>query len=136
VDVRTDPSASPTGYPFKVVTWPDDPSGGVVRERVCDLGYLRVPYATPEGKIGYRCAAEPVEAYVEKGGHREDTEGRRCLCNSLMATIGLGQVRPDGAVEPPLVTSGDDLLAIGAFLRGRTHYSAADVVSYLLGEPA
>jgi NAD(P)H-dependent flavin oxidoreductase YrpB (nitropropane dioxygenase family) len=136
VDVRTDPSASPTGYPFKVVSWPDDPSAGVVRERVCDLGYLRVPYSTPEGKIGYRCAAEPVEAYVEKGGHREDAEGRRCLCNALMATVGLGQIRPDGTVEPPLVTSGDDLLSIGTFLRGRTRYSAADVISYLLGEAA
>ena len=31
------------------------------RKRVCDLGYLREPYAGPDGKIGYRCSAEPVE---------------------------------------------------------------------------
>ena len=30
------------------------------------------------------------------------------------------------------MTSGDDLLHIGALLAGRTHYSAADVIAYLL----
>jgi NAD(P)H-dependent flavin oxidoreductase YrpB (nitropropane dioxygenase family) len=132
VQVRTDPRASPTGYPFKVVQWPGDPAGGVERVRLCDLGGLRVAYWTPEGRIGYRCPAEPVEAYVGKGGRREDTEGRLCLCNALMADIGLGQVRPDGRVEPPLVTSGDDLQSIGEFLAGRTHYTADDVLAWLL----
>jgi hypothetical protein len=49
-----------------------------------------------------------------------------------MADIGLGQARADGAVEPPLVTSGDDLLALGNFLGDRTRYSAGDVLDYLL----
>ena len=53
------------------------------RKRVCDLGYLREPYATGENKIGYRCSAEPVENYLAKGGKIEDTVGRKCLCNSL-----------------------------------------------------
>ncbi len=133
VTVQTDAHASPTGYPFKVVQWAEDPAAGVARERVCDLGYLRVAYADADGTIGYRCSGEPVETYVAKGGKREDTVGRRCLCNSLMATIGLGQVRSSGALEPPLVTSGDDLMLIADFLRGRTRYSAADVISYLEG---
>jgi len=131
VDVRTDPRASPTGYPFKVVAWPADPAAGVERERVCDIGYLRVAYTTAGGGIGYRCSGEPVETYVAKGGRREDTVGRRCLCNSLLATIGLGQVRAGGVVEPPLVTAGDDLTAMAGFLGDRTHYTAADVIAFL-----
>ncbi len=42
-----------------------------------------------DGQIGYRCSAEPVENYVAKGGKIEDTVGRKCLCNTLMANIGL-----------------------------------------------
>lgn len=133
VSVMTDPRASPTGYPFKVVHWPGDPAAGIERDRLCDLGGLRVAYWTPEGKIGYRCPGEPVSAYVGKGGKEEDTVGRQCLCNALTADLGLGQVRSDGRVEPPLVTSGDDLESIGAFLAGRTRYSAVDVVDFLMG---
>ncbi len=133
VDVRTDPVASPTGYPFKVVEWAGDPSAGKVRKRVCDLGYLRTAYRAPSGSIGYRCPSEPEDQYVKKGGVPQQTEGRRCLCNALLANIGLAQVREDGSHEPPLLTSGDDLKSIGAFLAGRTRYSAADVIRYLLG---
>jgi NAD(P)H-dependent flavin oxidoreductase YrpB (nitropropane dioxygenase family) len=131
VDVVTDPRASPTGYPFKVVKWSAGPDAAA-RERVCDLGYLRVAYRTAEGALGYRCPGEPVEAYVAKGGLREDTVGRVCLCNGLLATIGQGQVRAGGAVEPPIITGGDDLVTITTFLAGRTRYSAADVLDYLL----
>jgi NAD(P)H-dependent flavin oxidoreductase YrpB (nitropropane dioxygenase family) len=132
VTVMTDPRASPTGYPFKVVSWPGAPGDDVARERLCDLGGLRVACYTPEGKIGYRCPGEPVAAYVKKGGKVTDTVGRRCLCNALTADLGLGQVRANGGAEPPLVTSGDDLESIGAFLAGRTHYSAGDVLDYLM----
>jgi nitronate monooxygenase len=132
VQVYTDPKASPTGYPFKVVHWNDDPGAGVTRERLCDLGGLRVAYRTPDGKIGYRCPGEPVDAYLKKGGELEDTEGRRCLCNALTAAIGLAQARPNGTTEPPIVTSGDDLKNLGGFLQGRTHYSAHDVIDWLL----
>ncbi|HET9952022.1 MAG TPA: nitronate monooxygenase [Candidatus Eisenbacteria bacterium] len=136
VDVITDSRASPTGYPFKIVRWRDDPAAGVVRERICDVGGLRVPYLTSKGQIGYRCPAEPVDDYVRKGGRVEETEGRACLCNALMANIGLGQVRAGGWHEPPMVTSGHDLNSISAFLEGRTHYSAADVIDYLLSAVA
>jgi hypothetical protein len=50
-----------------------------------------------------------------------------------MADIGLGQVRNDGERERALVTSGDDLRAIGGFLSGRDDYSAAEVVEWLVG---
>ena len=135
LEVRTDPHASPTGYPFKVVAWPGDPTSPLDRERTCDIGYLRVAYAKPDGAIGYRCSGEPVETYVAKGGRIEDTVGRRCLCNSLIATIGLGQVRAGGTIERPLVTSGDDLTSMAAFLGARTHYSADDVIDYLAPPP-
>ena len=63
--------------------------------------------------------------YVAKGGKIEDTVGRKCLCNALMANIGHAQVRKDGTVEPALVTVGDDLNTIAQFLApGRDSYSA------------
>ncbi len=55
-----------------------------------------------------------------------------CLCNALLAIIGLGQLREGGAVEPPLLTSGDDVENLSVFLGSRTHYAVADVVRWLL----
>ena len=131
VDVRTDARVSPTGYPFKVVSWGETDEGPDERERICDLGGLRVAYREARGTLGYRCPAEPVEDYVRKGGAADDTEGRLCLCNALAAAIGQGQVREAG-VEPALITSGDGLQSVGAFLGGREHYTAADVIGYLM----
>lgn len=134
VHVLTSSRASSTGYPFKVASVPGTLSEASVyaaRERICDLGYLREAYVKPNGSIGYRCAAEPLDTYLAKGGSLEDTMGRTCLCNGLAATIGLGQVRPGGAIEPPIVTSGDGLAAIARVLGDREDYSAADVIAYL-----
>jgi NAD(P)H-dependent flavin oxidoreductase YrpB (nitropropane dioxygenase family) len=132
VRVRTDSRASPTGFPFKRVSWEGDPAVGVVRKRICDLGYLRDAYARGEKGIGYRCASEPEDQFISKGGAPDETPGRECLCNSLLATVGLGQLREGGAVEPPLLTSGDEAANLALFLGGRTHYTAADVVHWLL----
>jgi len=135
-EVFTDPLASPTGFPFKVAQLEGTSSKFEIyqeRKRVCDLGYLRDPYAAENDTIGYRCAAEPVANYLAKGGKIEDTVGRKCLCNALMANIGHAQVRKDRVEESPLVTVGDDLNTIATFLKpGRTSYSAADVVKSLL----
>ena len=133
IDVFTDAQASPTGYPFKVVRWPADPALGIERERICDLGYLRSAYRTPSGGIGFRCASEPEATFVAKGGDLAETVGRRCLYNSLLATVGHAQVRPGGTLEPPLVTGGDDLVHLADFLGGRNCYSAGDVIDWLLG---
>jgi nitronate monooxygenase len=134
--VFTDPLASPTGFPFKVALLEgsySDAKVAAARTRVCDIGLLRESYATAEGKIGYRCSAEPVANYVAKGGKVEETVGRKCLCNALMANIGYAQMRKDGSAEPPLVTIGDDLNTVAQFLApGRTSYRAADVVESLL----
>ena len=135
VDVLTDGRASPTGFPFKVVQIGGtvaDESTYQARERVCDLGYLRTAYRMENGRLGYRCPAEPVDTYVKKGGDLADTVGRKCLCNALLADVGHGQVRGEGVVEKPLLTSGDDLRRIGEFSQGRLEYSAADVIDYLL----
>ncbi len=132
VHIITDPRASPTGYPFKLVEADGVESQDDDRERVCDLGYLRSAYRTASGGVGYRCAAEPVATYVAKGGDVADTVGRRCLCNGLVADVGHPQVRADGRIELPLLTSGDTLLSMREFVNGRVRYSAVDVVDYLL----
>ena len=80
----------------------------------------------------YRCAAEPVDAYVAKGGDIADTEGRRCLCNGLTANIGQAQWRAEtGEEELPLITSGDDLLTLSTFARANPGFTAQHVVRYL-----
>lgn len=134
--VRTDPVASPTGYPFKVAGVPgtvSDPEIYVARRRRCDLGYLTTPYRKTNGTVGYRCPAEPVVDYVAKGGQARDSVGRKCLCNGLTAAVSLAQRRHPGGAEPPLLTLGDDARAILAALSpdGRP-YHAEDVVRYLL----
>lgn len=135
--VFTDPLASPTGFPFKVVKLPDTLSEKSVyeaRPRKCDLGYLRQILVGGDGKLVYRCPAEPVEDYVRKGGKAEDTVDRKCLCNALLANIGLGQRQDEGYREAPLLTSGDDLIYLRQFVAsGSVRYSAKDVLDHLKG---
>ncbi len=132
LDVFTDPLASPTGYPFKVLRLEGTASEpGVIadRRRLCDLGYLRRAYRKPNGQLGYRCPGEPVEQFVAKGGDISETVGRKCVCNGLTATVGLG------FREPALVTAGEDALHLERFLSpGKDSYSAADVLAFLLRE--
>jgi nitronate monooxygenase len=131
--VFTDPRASPTGYPFKVVQL--EPAETLpTRQRLCDLGYLRTAYARAGGQIGFRCPAEPVDDYVRKGGRVDDTIGRQCMCNGLVSAIGLPQLRDDGTCEPSLITSGNALLNIRQFLGTRSRYAAKDVLEYLHGQ--
>ncbi len=136
IDVFTDPRVSPAGFPFKVVQKPGSLSDAETyerRRRICDLGYLTALYKKADGEIGYRCPAEPVASYVRKGGQPEDTVGRKCLCNALMATAGLAQARATGHMELLLVTAGDRLRRLARFLaERRPSYSAADVISYVL----
>ncbi|WKZ32105.1 MAG: nitronate monooxygenase [Thermodesulfobacteriota bacterium] len=139
VRVFTDSKASPTGFPFKVAAVSGSHSEKDVfeeRERVCDLGYLRHVYKKDGGSLGYRCPAEPVDEYVRKGGRIEDTEGCKCLCNGLMANIGLPQVRSCGYVEKPLITAGKDFSLIKEVLEktGKLSYSAKDILDFILKE--
>jgi NAD(P)H-dependent flavin oxidoreductase YrpB (nitropropane dioxygenase family) len=140
LEVRTDPLASPTGFPFKVATLPgtlSDPALIAERVRLCDGGYLRTPVEQAPGRLGYRCPAEPVDVYVRKGGRAQDAAGRVCLCNALMSAVGLGQDRRTGYHEPPLVTLGTDLDGPARLLRAHPHgWAAGDAVAFLLAEPA
>jgi nitronate monooxygenase len=140
-NVFTDPLASPTRFPFKVACLEgtgSDPDIYAARPRICDLGFLHEPYRTPEGTIGYRCAAEPASLYVAKGGSPQEAAGRKCLCNALLANIGYPQVRNGSRTEKGIVTAGDDLCRVHLFLRsGQSTYSVSDVVAKLLqGAPA
>ncbi|MDO8650246.1 MAG: nitronate monooxygenase [Candidatus Berkelbacteria bacterium] len=143
-DVYTSLRASPTGYPFKIVM-----REGTLwelrvyneRNRICDIGYLREAYWKKDKQgnktIGWRCSSEPIDDYRNKNGSPDKIEGSVCVCNGLMATIGLGQFRKkEGRREPPLITSGDDV----SFIRSLEHtlgpdglYGAKDVIDYVLG---
>jgi nitronate monooxygenase len=133
--VFTDPLASPTGFPFKVAQLEGTCSEEAVydeRPRICNLGFLREAYRTPEGTIGYRCASEPLSLYVSKGGREAEAAGRKCICNGLLANIGMPQVLNGNRVEQGIVTAGDDLTTIAQFLpAGQTHYRALDVIAEL-----
>jgi nitronate monooxygenase len=135
LSVFTDPHASPTGFPFKVLSVPGTASDRDVfeaRERICDLGYLRQTYREPDGSLGYRCSGEPLEDFLRKGGAEAETHGRKCLCNGLVAAVDYGQVRNEGELEPAIVTAGDDASQVYKFVRaGRTSYSADDVLDRL-----
>lgn len=136
---------SPTGFSFKVVQLTDTLADEEVfanRRRVCDIGLLQQVGLGKPGETGartlfQRCAAGPVEGYVGKRGLARNTEDRRCLCNGLLACVGLGQIKgPPGehAEEPAIVTLGDNLDGIRRMSRnGQTHYWAGEVVADILG---
>ncbi len=135
--VTSDWRVSPTGFPFKVVHLAGTVSDDQVhdnRQEVCDLGFLRSPYRTETGAVDYRCPAEPTRVYItRKGGRPQNVEGRRCLCNALLATADLPQRRRRG-VEPALVTAGDDFTAVRQLTEEHADapYTARHVMDYLL----
>jgi len=73
-----------------------------------------------------------VADYVRKGGVEADTVGRKCVCNGLLAAIGLARV--DGVPEEPaLLTAGVEVANIVQFVKpGNETYSSAEVVERLL----
>lgn len=138
--VFTDPVSSPTGFPFKAVRMQGSLSDSELyqkRRRICDLGYLRSAYQKEDGTVGYRCAAEPIDDFVKKGGTVEQTIGKKCLCNALMADIGMAQRQTWKDAEPtlelPMLTAGDDLNLLNRILKGKKSFTAKDVIQYLIG---
>lgn len=131
---------SPTGFPFKVAQVPGTISEEAVfraRTRVCDIGLLQANYILPDGGLGYRCPAEDVEVFVAKGGRVQNTVGRGCLCNALLAAAGVPQLRPGGYEEPPIVTLGEDLASakelLAALPPGQETYTIGKALLYLRG---
>ena len=135
VRITTDASASPTGFPFKVIEVQNslsDDSLFNARVRKCDLGYLRTPFKREGGGIGYRCPGEPIATFEFKNGSHDEAIDSKCLCNALMADIGLGQLRPDGRRELPLITIGSDLEGSRQMLAKYPEgWSASQALNYL-----
>jgi NAD(P)H-dependent flavin oxidoreductase YrpB (nitropropane dioxygenase family) len=133
--VRTDGRVSATGFPFKVLQIEGTlgmPELCAQRTRICDLGYLQTAFVDGQGRVRGRCPGEPVADYVRKGGAVEDTVGRGCLCNGLLANIGLGQ-RQGTEQERPLFTAGDGILELALGTADEPQFSAADVIAWLRG---
>jgi NAD(P)H-dependent flavin oxidoreductase YrpB (nitropropane dioxygenase family) len=136
---------SPTGFSFKVVQLKNTLADQEVyesRRRVCDIGLLQQVGVSKPGEDGtrtlfQRCAAAPVAGYVNKRGLERNTEDRRCLCNGLLACVGLGQVKRlqgEWQEEPAIVTLGNHLDGIRRLSRqGQAHYWVKDVVADILG---
>jgi nitronate monooxygenase len=137
---------SPTGYPFKVVQLENTLSDETVylnRKRICDIGLLQQrglsqPDANGMRRLFHRCQAAPVEDFVSKRGLPRNAEGRRCLCNGLVACMGLGQVISRNgmiAEEPAIVTLGNHLDGARRLSsNGQAVYWVEDVVKDILGE--
>jgi hypothetical protein len=85
----------------------------------------------PDGKIVYRCSAEPITDYLKKEGMLGDAEHSACLCNGLLTTAGFGD-----NVEAPIVTLGDDVSFLEHLTDGpEDSYTAAEALNWLLGRP-
>lgn len=142
--VERDDRASPTGFPFNVVHLEGttgDPDVAKDWKRSCDVGHLRVEVQDSEGKTSYRCSAEPVHNYVQKGGKEEDTVGRQCLCRQLLAAGGFEHHLRRDYRDQLIATFGlGGAAQVARFLKhsGTTstrmdRYTAKKVVSFLLG---
>ncbi len=135
LDIFTDGRGSPTGFPFKVALLEGSNSDAKMyaeRTRICDLGYLRDAYRKADGELGYRCSSEPIETFIKSGGALEDTVGRKCLCNGLMANIDLAQWQATEEFERPIVTLGDDVKSVRQFINAsKKSYSASEVIDLL-----
>lgn len=131
--IRTDPNASPTGFPFKVPQLAgtvSDPAVYDARPRICSRKALQFPAERTDGRIVFRCAAEPLEDYIRKGGKVEDTVGARCLCNGLFVAAGIGDPN-----ESPIFTMGDDVSFLPHLMQDETSsYRASEAIRYLLSE--
>jgi len=136
---------SPTGFSFKVVQLQDTLSSDDVytsRKRICDIGMLQQRGFSKPDKNGdrvlfQRCPSGPIEPFVKNRGLQRNTDERRCICNGLLACVGLGQVKEiQGKLveEPAIVTLGQHLDGVCRLSRhGQTPYHVQDVVADLLG---
>jgi nitronate monooxygenase len=136
IQVYTDPNASPTGFPFKVVQLDGSLSETDLynqRRRICDIGLLRQLHKNEDASLSLYCPAAPIKTVLDQGGNKEDTLNKTCLCNNLLATAGYPQLRADATHELPLVTAGDTIKTLNKYLgEDKTSYSAKDVLTHLM----
>lgn len=113
--VFTDPRASATGYPFKLLELTHTPQQDGARRRVCDLGYLRTavrasttaaprsPWTTTWRRAGtpptrWGAAASATACSPRSGTRsRERTAGRRGRCSRAATTCPACACSPSGA---------------------------------------
>jgi len=129
LEVKCDPNVSPSGYPFMVTNLEGTLSqkGDYdQRERYCKYGYLVEVYKKEDDKLDFRCPAELVENYVRKGGKIEDTKGKVCLCEALIAAAGHSDAQP-------IITLGKIVEPVKKLMEGKKDgiYSAEEVVLYI-----
>ncbi len=134
---------SPTGFPFKVAQLPGTLADDEVynnRTRVCDLGFLQQrgfskPGPDGERDLFARCPAGSLADFSRKRGLPFNAAGKRCLCNGLLAAVGLGQTHPRNGGEPAIVTLGNNLDGVRRLSRqGQVTYWACDVVNDILAQ--
>jgi NAD(P)H-dependent flavin oxidoreductase YrpB (nitropropane dioxygenase family) len=135
---------SPTGFPFKVAQLDGtlaDTEVFSLRRRVCDIGLLQQrglskPAEDGTRRLFQRCPAAPLDDFASKRGLALNAEDRRCLCNGLLACVGLGQTgiqNGEQMEEPAIVTIGNHLDGIRRLSRnGQSPYWARDVVADIL----
>lgn len=142
--VRQDPnhlftqlSALPDGQPFRVLRLEEtaaDPEISAARLRLCDVGWFREVYRRPDGSVGYRCPGEPMHHYLLKGGDATTAARQPCICNGVLAGLGLAQLQDGRELERALVPVGEDVRELRRFLKpGGVEFTAADVVKDLTG---
>ena len=138
--VRTDVTASPTGFPFKVARVPgtaDSDAGSTPPARgSATSATLREPYVRADGRsvTGARPSRSTCSsARVAKPGADRRTS---CLCNALTANIGLAQHRrtaTSSRAAHARLGSGRRAGLLHAHPHG---WSAGQVVGWLLGQEA
>ncbi len=106
---------------------------------VCSSNWdLSKPSADGTRSLFQRCPAAPVAGFIEKRGLQHNTEARRCLCNGLLAGVGLGQVserKGQRVEEPAIVTLGNHLDGVRRLSsQGQSTYWARDAVYDILGQ--
>ena len=135
LNIVTDPYGSPTSFPFKYAELEEtisDSDEFSSRVKLCDLGYLRSVIEKSNHQIAYRCSGEPDKTFLFKGGVEGANKSKKCLCNALLANIGMPQVRATGYEEHPLVTLGSDLVGEEALLALYPNgWSAAQACEFL-----
>jgi len=135
-NLRTAVLPAPVGPPLEVLELDGTAADATVfgdRARLCDVGYFRQAYRRTDGTIGYRCPGEPLVHHVAKGGDPAVASRQICVCNSLLASIGLGQLRPDGETERALIPFGEELRHLEPLLPpAGTAFRAADVIRWLM----
>jgi len=132
-EVFADPRASPTGFPFQVLSLEGSLSENGIytgRERICDKGYL-LEFFEQEESVKSRCASEPRKIYIGKGGIETELDKRKCICNALISLAGFPSIRKDGYVEPALITSGKDTSFVETLMYRFGDYTANDVIDLI-----